>query len=271
MRKLESLGWGLAALPSIIVVAGLFFLPSLVSLWSSVQSKTGFTLDHFRRVWDLYLGDVAFTVFVSLVSLVLTLIIGIVVSGYCRLNQNRLVEWVFKIPLFVPFVVAGHAIRVLLSPHGLLNSFLAAIHLINIENPLNMTGNWVAIAIGLAWKNMALAVLLILGAFRGVDESFLEAARNFGASAFRQVKDVLLPMSGSSLAVVSVLMFTSMLASFNIPVMIGGGAGSKMIMVDVYYNIVYQNNYGVANALGVISYILSAGAAIYYLKAVNAK
>ncbi|HLO04118.1 MAG TPA: sugar ABC transporter permease [Symbiobacteriaceae bacterium] len=269
MRKGETLGWTAAALPPILVVAGLFFLPSVLSVISSFQTKQGWSLANYQRVGDLYLKDIRFTVLVSLISLFLTLLIGVLVSGYCRLHQNRLVEWLFKIPLFVPFVVTGHAIRILLAPHGLANSLLASAGLINIEHPIPFTGNWVGIAIALAWKNMALAVLLILGAFRGVDESYLEAARNFGAAKWRQVLDVLLPMSKSSLAVVAVLIFTSMLGSFNIPVMVGGGDGAKMLMVDVYYNIVYQNNYGVANALGVAAYLLSAGAAVYYLRAVK--
>jgi len=66
-----------------------------------------------------------------------------------------------------------------------------------------------------------------------------------------------------------VLIFTSMLASFSIPMMIGTGKGAQMLMIDVYYRIVYQQDYGVANALGVVSYITAMGAAIYYLRSVT--
>jgi ABC-type Fe3+ transport system permease subunit len=76
-------------------------------------------------------------------------------------------------------------------------------------------------------------------------------------------------MSASSLAVASVLMFTSMMASFSIPLMMGSGGGAQMVMIDVYYEITYQQNMGVANALGVVSYLLASGAAIYYLKTIS--
>lgn len=118
---------------------------------------------------------------------------------------------------------------------------------------------------------MALAILLTLGAFESVGDTFLEAARNFGAGWFRQVKDVLLPMSVTSIAVAAVLIFTSMLASFSIPMMIGGGEGPQMVMIDVYYRIKQQNDLGVANALGVVSYLCASGAAIYYLRSVTKK
>jgi len=44
-----------------------------------------------------------------------------------------------------------------------------------------------------------------------------------------------------------------------------------MVMIDVYYRIVQHNDYGVANALGVVSYLTASGAAIYYLSTVTKK
>ena len=37
-----------------------------------------------------------------------------------------------------------------------------------------LAGSWTGIALALAWKHLGLAVLLLLGAFRAVDESYLE-------------------------------------------------------------------------------------------------
>jgi len=120
-------------------------------------------------------------------------------------------------------------------------------------------------------EESSLAVLLVLGAYRSVDETFLEAARNFGASTFRQIKDILLPMSRASLAVAGAFMFTSMLASFSVPLMIGSGEPPQMVMIDVYYRINYQGDYGTANALGVVSYLMAMGVAGYYLRTITQK
>ena len=130
---------------------------------------------------------------------------------------------------------------------------------------------WLGIVLALVWKNLALAVLLVLGAYRAADESYLEAARNLGASTFRQIKDVLVPMSAPSLVVASAFMFTSMLASFSIPLMIGGGEAPQMLMVDVYYRINYQDDLGTANALGMVSYLFAMGVAGYYLRTITVK
>jgi ABC-type Fe3+ transport system permease subunit len=270
MKRLRESSWLLLALPSLAIVVWLFVLPFFRSAITSFQDRTGqWTLQNYATAYRLYFDDLVYTVFVSAVSLTAVLIIAILVSGFVRIYGGGSVQFLFKIPLFVPFVVVGHAMRVFLAPHGLLNSGLAQIGLVNMDNPPSIAYSWVGISVALTWKNMALAILLILGAFESVGNTFLEAARNFGAGWFRQVKDVLLPMSLPSIAVAGVLIFTSMLASFSIPMMIGSGKGAQMLMIDVYYRIVYQNDYGVANALGVVSYILAMGAALYYLRTVT--
>ena len=104
----------------------------------------------------------------------------------------------------------------------------------------------------LAWKHLGLAVLLLLGAFRSVDESYLEAARNFGrrhraGDARRAGAD-----GGPSLAVSAMLIFSSMLASFSIPLMMGRGGGPQMLMIDVYYRFGQHGDFATASALGVV-------------------
>lgn len=273
MKRWRETPWLVVALPSLAVVIALFVVPFFRSAITSLIDKEGnLTFANYVTVWRLYREDIVFTILVSAVSLVVVLAVGVLVSGFIRVYGGGLVEFLFKIPLFVPFVVVGHAMRVFLAPHGLLNSALAQFGLINLDNPPAITNIFGAgIIVSLAWKNMAMAILLILGAFESVGNTYLEAARNFGAGWFRQVKDVLLPMSLTSIAVAAVLIFTSMLASFSIPMMIGKGEGPQMVMIDVYYRIVQHNDYGVANALGVVSYLTASGAAIYYLRSVTKK
>ena len=264
------LSLGVAA-PPLAIVVWLFFVPFLSSAHRSLLREGEWTLRNYALVWRLYKIDVLYTLGISLVSLVLVIGIAALLCGYLRLVGHRFVEFLFKIPLFVPFVVVGHGMRVLLAPRGTLNSALAQVGLIDLNDPPSIAFSWLGIVIALVWKNLALAVLLVLGAYRAVDESYLEAARNLGASTFRQIKDVLLPMSAPSLVVASAFMFTSMLASFSIPLMIGGGEPPHMLMVDVYYRINYQDDLGTANALGMVSYLLAMGVAGYYLRTITVK
>lgn len=259
------------ALPPLAIVVWLFFVPFLSSAHLSLLRDDQWSLRNYYLVWRLYKFDILYTLWIAFVSLAAVLGIAVFLCGYLRLHTNKAVEFLFKIPLFIPFVVVGHAMRVLLAPKGTLNAVLSQVGMIDMSDPPSIAFGWIGIAVSLIWKNLALAVLLVLGAYRSVDETFLEAARNFGASSFRQIKDILLPMSKASLAVAGAFMFTSMLASFSVPLMIGSGEPPQMVMIDVYYRINYQMDYGTANALGVVSYLLAMGVAGYYLRTISQK
>jgi putative spermidine/putrescine transport system permease protein len=79
-------------------------------------------------------------------------------------------------------------------------------------------------------------------------------------------KDVLVPMAGPALAVTAILIFSSMLASFSIPLMMGRGGGPQMLMIDVYYRVGQHGDFATASALGVVAYLLASGAALVYIR-----
>jgi len=176
----------IVALPPLAIVLWLFFLPFLSSAHLSLLREGEWSLRNYWLVWRLYRYDILYTLWIALVSLVVVLATAIFLCGYLRIHANRPVEFLFKIPLFIPFVVVGHAMRVLLAPRGTLNAVLGQIGLVSMSDPPSIAFGWIGIAVSLIWKNLALAVLLVLGAYRSVDETFLEAARNFGASAFQR-------------------------------------------------------------------------------------
>lgn len=263
--------------PAILVIGVLFVYPFFLSLLGSFRVKQGWGgqtsltwgIKNYLTVWELYKGHILYTVEISLVSLAILLIFATLLGGFLRLKQNSLVEFLFKIPLFVPFVVVGHAMRVLLAPHGTLNVLLAALGLISLNNPPSLAFTGPGVVVALVWKNLSFALLLMMGAFRSVKDNYLEAAYNVGATSWKTIFTVLMPMAKGAIAVAAVLIFTSNMGSFSIPIMMGTPNGPQMAMVDLYYQIVYMNDYGVANAIGVISYLISMGAAIYYLKLVT--
>ncbi|MDR3587409.1 MAG: ABC transporter permease subunit [Desulfosporosinus sp.] len=255
--------------PAILIVSVLFVYPFLQSFIGSFRVKNSWGLKNYLDMLDLYKGDLLYTLVISLASLLILLSFAIILGGFLRLKQNAFLEFLFKVPLFIPFVVVGHAMRVFLAPHGTLNAILSLIGLVDLQHPPSIAFSGTGIVIALTWKNLSFALLLMMGAFRSIDDSYIEASYNLGGKSLRTIFFVLMPMAKGSIAVSAVLIFTSMIGSFSIPIMLGSGSGPQMVMVDLYYQIVYQNNYGLANALGVISYLMSMGAAIYYLKMVT--
>jgi ABC-type spermidine/putrescine transport system permease subunit I len=261
-------GTALAA-PAVAIVGALFVYPFIQSFLASLKTQEGgWTFDNYRSAFELYAGDFFYTCWVSAVSLALLMLTAVALGGWLRLKASPFIEFIFKIPLFVPFVVVGHAMRVFLAPHGTVNSVLMSLGLFNPDHVPSIAFTTAGLIVALVWKNIGFALLLIVGAFRSLDGAYLEAARNLGARGFRLIKDIMVPMSRGSIGVVAVLTFTSMMGSFSIPAMLGNSGKHQMMMVDLYYQLVYQQNSGVANAIGVVAYVVSMGAAIYYVRKV---
>ncbi len=266
VRGGERLLWLGLCVPALAVLGFAFLYPFAASVGTSFVREGVLSAENYALVYRLYRQDVAFTLGVATAGLAITLLIGIPVCGYLRIRAFGPVEFLLKVPLFVPFVVVGHAMRVFLAPHGTLNGLLLPLGLLDPSNPPSLASSWLGLALALAWKHLALAALLFLGAFRAVDEAYLEAARNFGAGLLRQTKDILVPMAAPSIAVACILVFASMLASFSIPLMMGRGSGPQMLMIDVYYRFGQHGDYGTASALGVVAYLLASGAALVYVR-----
>jgi len=231
------------------VLLAVFVWPLTASVIASLTRDGQWTLANYDTVRRLYAQDVAYTVGVAAAGTALTFAVSVPLCGWLRVRAWSPVEFLLKVPLFVPFVVVGHALRVFWSPY--LPGFASS---------------WAGIATALAWKHLGLAALLLLGAFRATDESYLEAARQFGAGTLRLTRDILLPMAGPSVAVAGILIFSSMLASFSIPLMMGRGGGPQMLMIDVYYRFGQHGDFATASALGVVAYLLAIGAALVYTR-----
>lgn len=245
----ERLLWGALCAPPLAVLGAVFVWPLAASVTASFTRDGAFSLASYGTVWRLYAGDVLYTFGVAAAGTAVTFLAAIPACGWLRARAFGPVEFLLKVPLFVPFVVVGHALRVFLSP------YVPA-----------LASSWAGIALALAWKHLGLATLLLLGAFRGVDESYLEAARNFGAGTGRLTRDVLVPMAAPALGVSAILIFSSMLASFSIPLMMGRGGGPQMLMLDVYYRFGQHGDFATASALGVVAYLLALGAALVYVR-----
>jgi len=257
--------------PAVLIVFIEYVVPFFRSLVTSFMAEGEYSLANYTVVANQYLENILYTIFLSVASLFFVMLISVFVGGYLSLHTDKVIEFLFKMPLFIPFVVVGHAMRVFLAPKGLMNVLLAQIGLVDINNPPEFAYGATGTIIALTWKQMAFAILLVMGAFRSVDKSYLEAARNFGASSFKQIVDILIPLSLPTIGVSAILIFTSFLQNFSVVMMMGTGSGPRHIMIDIYHRITYLNDLGVANALGTVSYILALGAAIIYLKRVLKK
>ena len=260
--------------PAVMVILLLYLYPFLASFWKSFISKEGvLSLANYEKTLRLYRYDVLFTLGVTALSTFIATVLSIFVAVYLRLSKGWLsnsIGILYRLPIFLPFVVIAQMMRSFLAPHGTLNLFLAKLSLVNIENPLQLF-NWAGLTFGFVWKQAPFMILIILGGFQMIDDSYIEAARSVGAKLPQIITKILIPMNKPTILIAVTLVFCSLVGCFSFPYMLIGGKSPVTITVDIAHRVNYFGDYGVANALGVFSYIMVSLLALYYVRSMMKK
>jgi len=259
--------------PALAVIAVFFIIPLGLTVQSAFTAKTGgFTLAHFEKSFEFYANDMLFTVAIVLLSCALIATVAIAIAGYLTLGEHErtkaALRWLYRWPLFIPFVVTGQVMRTFLAKNGMLNHVLVGSGMIEPLAAQSML-DWRGIVIAFVWKQAPFVTLLLAGAMASLDATHVEAARNLGAPRWRVLFGIVLPQVRGTLLVGLVLSFVTMLSVLSVPLMINPNSPT-MMTVDVAYRISTHGDYAVANALCLVSLVFaSAGAWIYLRHAVQ--
>ena len=146
--------------PALAVVLALFVYPlgySLVSAFTTGDGAVG--LGNFTKSFELYGTDIVFTVVITTVATALVGVFAAGIGGYLVLGEHpaavKLLKWLYRWPLFVPFIVAAQCMRTFLAKNGMLNNTLDALGLVDIGS-LSGLLDWRGIIVTFVWKQTPL-------------------------------------------------------------------------------------------------------------------
>ena len=262
--------WGLLLLaPAVLLLVTLFGVPAIYSvLGAFTGTGGGWSLEYFNRAFTLYGHDIWFTIWLVCGSVVVIAALSIVIAGYLTLGSNRfavrILAWLYRWPLFIPMVCAAQMMRSFLARNGMLNNALVGSGVLDVASTTSLL-DWRGVMITFVWKQLPFVTLMVAGAMAALDRSFIEAARDLGASRPRVLFGIILPLVRAPLLVACVLTFVTLMSVLSVPVMLTADTPT-MISVDMAYRITTFGDYGTANALGVISYLVTMMAGWFYLR-----
>jgi putative spermidine/putrescine transport system permease protein len=259
----------LLVIPALVMVLALFVYPLVLSLVSAFTTKDGEpSFDNFVKAVDLYGGDIIFTFVIVSVSTILIGLFAAAIGGYLVLGAHpvavSVLKGLYRWPLFIPFIVAAQCMRTFLAKNGIMNNTLDALGLVDVAN-LSGLLDWRGIIVTFVWKQTPFVTLLVSGAMAALDRATIEAAANLGASGLRILIEIILPQVAGVILVGLILAFVTMLSVLSVPIMISGGSPT-MITVDMAFRVNSYSDYGVANALGFVSYTIAGLVAWVYLQ-----
>ncbi|WP_319772428.1 sugar ABC transporter permease [Breoghania sp.] len=255
--------------PALAVVVLLFLIPLCEAVLGAFRTDTGFGLENVSKTYALYSRDIAFTFLIIALSALLIALISVLFSGYLTLGTNAravaLLRWLYRWPLFVPFIVVGQILRTFLAKNGLMNNLIVST---GVVLPMDTIGflDWRGVVIAFVWKQVPFVTLLLAGAMASLDRGTIEAARNLGASRIRILLEIVLPQVASTLMVALTLSVVTMMSVLSVPLMLNPHSPT-MITVNMAFRINAYGDYGVANALGLVSFAMTGLVAWIYLRA----
>lgn len=256
--------------PALLMVGALFVYPLVYSLAYAFRNEANghWGLDNFYKAFALYGADIALTLGTTVLATALVGVLAVAIAGYITLGESprsvALLRWMYRWPLFIPFVVAAQLMRTFLAKNGMLNNALMSLGIVEPMSAVSLL-DWRGVVITFVWKQLPFAALLIAGAMATLDKSMVESARGLGAGRLRILWEILVPQVHSTIVVSLILSFVTMLSALSVPMMVIAGSPT-LLTVDMAWRVNSYGDYGVANALGVVSFAMSGVASWFYLR-----
>ena len=254
LRKLVP--WS-ALLPMALVVLVGYLGTALWTLRVSLSSSRTFPNDDFvglaqyerlfdNERWLLSLQNLAVY---GVLFIVACIAIGFLLAVFIdqKVRGEGLLRTIFLYPYAMSFVATGLVWQWVLNPGDGLQQ---AVRQMGWES---FTFDWIVdqdkviytVVIASVWQASGLVMALMLAGLRGIDEEIWKAARLDGIPPWRVYISIVLPMMGSTVATVFVLLFTGVVKVFDAVVsMTQGGPGTAS---DVPAKFIMDHLFGRAN------------------------
>ncbi len=217
----------------------------------------GFTLENYIRFFSkkYYYGALGRSLFVSLSTLVTTLIVGVPMA-YAMTRYNILGKSFLHILIIMglmsPPFIGAYSWITLFGRAGFITKLFAdmGIHLPSIYGRAG-------IIIVFTFKLFPYVYLYTSGAMSSIDSSMEEAAENLGSNPLRRLLTVTLPVIFPSIAAGAIMVFMTSLADFGTPMLIGEGYMVLPVLVYNEYMSEIGGNAHLASTLSVVIVLCS--------------
>lgn len=203
------------------------------------------------------------SIFNTILWIVLQVTIHVMIGVTAALILNRkkwytnFVRATFMIPNIISSAAFGMLCLCIMNPQfGMVNSIISKITGTTFSQNWFLSPDTAFLTVTLTWLPYAgLVTILVMSEMASVSEDIYEAAKVDGATNFQVDTKIILPLMRNIIGTSTILAATSMLQKLDIIMMTtnGGPAGKTMNMpMYLYKTALTDNNYGLANAQGVI-------------------
>jgi ABC-type spermidine/putrescine transport system permease subunit I len=223
-----------AGLAPIILWQIVFFVVPLAllgiySFWRLINYRVDytFTLYNYREIFSnpLLLDALLLSLQVAVVVTVVCAVLAYPIAYFIAKKAGRwrtLLLILVIVPFWTSFILRAYAWKLLLGERGFINSGLMMLG--TLEEPISyLLYSPIATSIGLIYAFLPFYILPLYTSIDKVQDSWLAAAQDLGATPMRTFFEVTFPLCVPGLVVGAVFTFIFAVGDYVIPQLLGGG------------------------------------------------
>ena len=253
--------WNLVLLPSAIVSLVLLFGSQFVFLRAGFYEDLGLGLFGDRLLLDnyvtafrdsFYLDALWLTIYLSAIVVVCSLLVAYPAAYAIARMRSQWAMFLLAaivVSSFVTVVVKVLGLIIIFGTNGPINSLLYALGM--TDAPVKIVGTLAGVVVGLMHYVLGFMVLLLFSVVQTIPRSLEEAARIHGASRWRTMWRVVIPLSLPGIVTGSLIVFNLSMGAFVSAALLGGGKVLTLPVV-IERTIVLETEYAMGGTLSAI-------------------
>lgn len=279
----------ISVLPAVILTLMFTIWPTVQALYLSFTNATSLGLNnkfvaldnyiymfHDKSFFQALINTAKLMAVVPVITIFCSLVLAFVLNQ-CKLKEMVLYRTIFYFPNIVSLTVVGIIWSFVFHPNvGIINKILGAVGLESLQRSWlgdSKTALW-CIAFTLLWQAAGYYMVMHIAAMDGISPEIYESATLDGASAWRKLVSITMPLMKDIIGITFVLALSGTInLSFVLSqVMTGGGPnGASSVLLQYMYTQGFVNgNFGYAMAITVFTLAISVALSMLSRKLTDA-
>lgn len=279
----------ISVLPAVILTLMFTIWPTAQALYLSFTNATSLGLNnkfvgldnyiymfHDKSFIQALINTAKLMAVVPVITIFCSLVLAFVLNQ-CKLKEMVLYRTIFYFPNIVSLTVVGIIWSFVFHPNvGIVNKILGAVGLESLQRSWlgdSKTALW-CIAFTLLWQAAGYYMVMHIAAMDGISPEIYESATLDGASAWRKLISITMPLMKDIIGITFVLALSGTISlSFVLSqVMTGGGPnGASSVLLQYMYTQGFVNgNFGYAMAITVFTLAISVALSMLSRKLTDA-
>lgn len=250
--------WSIITIGIVLLYALVLILPLLTLLKESFAKDGNFTLEYFyqffgkKYYYSALFNSIKVTIAVTIASLIIATPLAYIMTTF-KIKGKLFLQILILVSSMAPPFIGAYSWILLLGRNGVVTNFMRDIFHLETPDIYGFTG----IMIVLTLQLIPLIYMFLMGAFKNIDKSLIEASESMGYSSLKTITKVIMPLIIPTILAGSLLVFMRALADFGTPMLIGEGFKTLPVLIFNEFTSEMGGDAGFAAAISVIVVVVA--------------